>query len=246
MWMVFADPVPLLEVPTDAEGVLLERPNRFLALVDINTDRGSLPSERVHVHDPGRLHELLYPGNRLLVRRVNSDKRSTAWDLIAARYANEWILVHSGLHRALAEHIIGDPVLSPFGPVTEVRPEVTVGRRRLDFRLIRPDGSVLWIEVKGCTLTEADVALFPDAPTVRGRKHLETLIGLAERGDSAAVMVLVFRPDARSFAPKADTDPAFAETFYRALDAGVQVAPIVLGYRDGTIMYLQRIPVRER
>ncbi len=244
--MVLADPVPLLEVPIDAEGVLLERPNRFLALVDIDTDGGALPSERVHVHDPGRLHELLYPGNRLLVRRVRSDKRSTAWDLIAARYVDEWILVHSGLHRALAERIIGDTDLSPFGPVTEVRPEVTVGRHRLDFRLIRPDGSVLWLEVKGCTLAEDGVALFPDAPTVRGRKHLETLMGLADRGDAAAVMVLVFRPDARSFAPKADTDPAFAETFYRALDAGVQVVPIVLGYRDRTIVHLQRIPVRER
>ena len=71
-------------------------------------------------------------------------------------------------------------------------------------------------------------------------------MGLADRGDSAAVMVLVFRPDARSFAPKADTDPAFAETFYRALDAGVQVVPIVLGYRSGTIVHIQRIPVRER
>jgi sugar fermentation stimulation protein A len=236
----------LLDVPVDAEGVLVERPNRFLALVDIDTDRGTLPSERVHVHDPGRLHELLYPGNRLLVRRAISEKRSTAWDVIAARYGEEWVLVHSGLHRALAERIIGDMALSPFGPIADVHPEVTVGRHRLDFRITRPDGSVLWLEVKGCTLAEDGVALFPDAPTVRGRKHLEILMGLADRGDSAAVMVLVFRPDARSFAPKADTDPAFAETFYRALDAGVKVVPIVLGYRGGTIVHLQRIPVRER
>ncbi|MDP6627117.1 MAG: DNA/RNA nuclease SfsA [Methanopyri archaeon] len=239
-------PRPLLDVPVDAEGVLVERSNRFLALVDIDTGNVTLPSERVHVHDPGRLHELLYPGNRLLVRQASSEKRSTAWDLIAARYAEEWVLVHSGLHRALAERIIGDTTLSPFGPITEVRPEVTVGRHRLDFRLVRSDGSVLWVEVKGCTLAEDGVALFPDAPTVRGRKHLEILMDLADHGDSTAVMVLVFRPDARSFAPKADTDPAFAETFYRALDAGVQVVPIVLGYRSGTIVHIQRIPVRER
>ena len=236
----------MLEVPVDAEGVLLERPNRFLALVDIETTEGPLPGERVHVHDPGRLLELLYPGNRLLVRRASSEKRSTAWDVIAARYGEEWILVHSGLHRALAEQIIGDMILSPFGPIAEVRPEVTVGHHRLDFRLVRPDGSVLWVEVKGCTLAEDGIALFPDAPTVRGRKHLETLMDLADRGDAAAVMILVFRPDARSFAPKVDTDPAFAETFYRALDAGVQAVPIVLGYRDGTIVHLRRIPVRER
>lgn len=236
----------MLEVPVDAEGELLERPNRFLALVDIGTDGGILPGERVHVHDPGRLHELLYPGNRVLVRQVLSEKRSTSWDLIAARYADEWVIVHSGLHRALAESIIGNPALFPFGPVAEVRPEVAVGRHRLDFRLVRPDGSVLWLEVKGCTLAEDSVALFPDAPTVRGRGHLETLMGLADGGDSAAVMVLVFRSDARSFAPKADTDPAFAEMFYKALDAGVEVAPIVLGYRNGTVVHLQRIPVRER
>ena len=104
----------------DAGGVLVERSNRFLAIVDIE---GADDSSRqmAHVHDPGRLLELLYPGNRLLLRRAVNPLRKTAWDVIAARHGDDWILIHSGFHRGIATRFLSSPD-SPFGKLTDIRP----------------------------------------------------------------------------------------------------------------------------
>jgi len=237
-------PVFLFELPWDAQSTLLSRPNRFLALVDITDPNGTIiPGEKVHVHDPGRLRELLYPGNRVLLKRADSAKRKTKWDLIAARCGEEWVPVHSGYHRRIAETILANPEINPFGELKKVKAEVKMGHSRLDFLLTREDDSRLVVEVKGCTLTIDGVALFPDAPTERGRRHLETLMEVRERGLDAAVLILVFRSDSKCFSPNQGTDPKFATTFWKAMEAGVEVHPLVLGYDGKTLSFLKRIPV---
>ena len=229
----------VMELLCDAEGVLRERPNRFLAVVDID---GFGDNEEVHVHDPGRLKELLYPGNRVLVKRAAGKKRKTKWDMISARYGQEWILVHSGYHRAISEWIIKGEH-SPFHGVANIRPEVTVGHSRLDFVLDHEDGNETGVEVKGCTLAVDGVALFPDAPTERGRRHLDVLMDMKADGKNTALIVLVFRADARCFRPNELTDPKFAETFQRAVKQGVDVFPMVFRYDGKSVYYLGEIPV---
>lgn len=197
--------------------------------------------QRVHVHDPGRL-PLLRPGTEVLVRRAASAGRATAWDLLAFRLGGEWVFAHSGYHRVLAERILADGRLSPLGPASGLRREVARGRVRVDFLLRRADGRRVWVEVKGCTLVSGGVALFPDAPTLRGRRQLEELVRALGEGDGAALLVLVFVP-ARAFAPHREVDPRFAEALWSSVEAGLALHPLLLSY-DGTALWLQgRLPV---
>jgi sugar fermentation stimulation protein A len=245
----------ILTVSTDAEGVFKSRPNKFLGTVELvigSTGRRSI--EMVHIHDPGRLKELLYSGNRVLVRRAKpSSTRKTKWDLIAAQHndhndnSDGWVLVHSGFHRAIVESILKNQNISPFGELKDIRPEITVGHSRLDFQLTKTDNEIIFVEVKGCTLIVDGVALFPDAPTTRGTRHLETLMDIKRsgqrQGQRAAVIVLVFRANSRCFAPNRETDPKFAQTFYKAKESGVEVYPIVMRFQDHTIDFVKHISV---
>ena len=222
--------------------VFLSRPNRYLAEVLVGDRR-----ELVHVHDPGRLKELLFEGNPCLIRYAGSATRKTEWDMIAAKKESEFVLVHSGYHRYLAEAILRSDEINPFGSFTQIRAEVKHGQSRIDFRAERSeDQQVIWVEVKGCSLSESGVAKFPDAPTVRGARHLEELIQIKESGASAGVLLLILS-ESQVFVPKADTDPKFAETFYRAIDAGVEIQPVkVLLQANGELVYKGKIPVGGR
>ncbi|MCD6461529.1 MAG: DNA/RNA nuclease SfsA [Thermoplasmata archaeon] len=218
-------------------GRVVSRPNRFTAVVDVP---GRAESERVHVHDPGRLEEILYSGNTVLLRHAGDrapemgGDRRTSWDLVAGWVKGEeegsWVVVNSSYHRRMAERLFSTPSISPFGPAVDIRAEVTVGHSRLDFLVSPAAGRDILVETKGCTLARGDVALFPDAPTSRGKRHLEALVQAVEGGKRAAVVFLVFRPEAVRFAPNASTDPAFASTFVRALEAGVEAYAPVFRY----------------
>ena len=235
--------VEVIELNWDAQGIFRSRPNRFISIIDI-IDPVDIKGERVHVHDPGRLKELLYPGNRILLKKAFGKNRKTKWDVIAAQFENEWILIHSGYHRAISEWMLRTKQ-SPLGSLKEIRPEVTVGHSRLDFICKDEDDKVIGVEVKGCTLAVDGVALFPDAPTERGRRHLETLMEMKASGKRAALLVLIFRHESRCFSPNELTDPGFAETFRRAVEKGVEVYPLVFRYDGSTIVYLGNIPVCE-
>ncbi len=237
-------PVPVMEISWDAKANFISRPNRFLGIVDITSPKkNQKKKEKVHVHDPGRLKELLYSGNDVLLSYASNPNRKTKWDLIAALYDGNWVLVHSGFHREIAQCIIGNGTLSPFKKVKDIKPEARFGNSRLDFLLTRKNEKKRWVEVKGCTLAEDGIALFPDAPTIRGTRHVRHLIEAKERGDDAAVLILVFRHDAKCFAPHSKTDLDFAEAFYSALDVGIEVHPIKFFYRDGIINYMGKIPI---
>ena len=228
----------LLSLQYDAEAEFIERPNRFLGLVNINGHENL-----AHIHDPGRLKELLFPGNHILIKRADNPNRKTRWDLIAAKNKNQWILVHSGYHRAIVENILKHPKINPFGKLSDIKPELSVGHSRLDFLLTKPDGSKIYTEVKGCTLTISGTALFPDAPTERGTRHLKTLISLLKPRTQAAMIILVFRPDSKCFAPYTKTDMKFAETFKTAIRHGITAHPMVLSYNGKHILFEKSIPV---
>jgi sugar fermentation stimulation protein A len=233
-----------MDIPWDEEAVLRSRPNRFIGIVDIPAL--DLQGERVHVHDPGRLKELLFSGARVLLRREEKQTRKTKWDIIAAAWGERWILVHTGYHRRITEHLLKNASISPFGRLRTIRSEVSVGKSRIDFLVTQEDGTRTLIEVKGCTLTQNGIALFPDAPTERGRRHLETLMDQRKEGLNTAFIILIFRSDSRCFLPNLETDPRFSETFYRARREGVNIYPLVFEYRDGTIYYLKEIPVCDK
>ncbi len=229
----------LMRIVPDAEGTFVSRPNRFLGIVDIN----GVGEQEVHVHDPGRLRELLYPGNRVLVRRAQGGKRRTAWDLIAAKNDGDVILVNSAFHRGMVEKILELGLIPQLCQLKDVRAEVKVGDSRLDFMLTTNEGDEIAVEVKGCTLAIGGRALFPDAPTTRGARHVRELTEFVRKGGRAAIIVLVFRPEATSFSPNASTDPVFTEALRKAVDAGVECYPLGLELTDHVVRFKRSIPL---
>lgn len=239
----------LLKIDNLKEGVFIDRPNRYLANVMID---GRM--ELVHVHDPGRLKELLYPHNKCLIKPVSGEKRKTQWDMIAAQKGDEFVLVHSGYHRYIAEAILNNAAINPFGVFTDLKAEVTHGHSRIDFiaKVTSPSEvastmshETIWVEVKGCSLSEEGVAKFPDAPTERGTRHLEELMQIKISGDRAGVLLLVFS-EAQWFVPKRDTDPKFYKAFYLALEKGVEIHPIkVLLKPTGALEYSGPVPIKD-
>ncbi len=229
----------LLEIPWDKRAIFQKRPNRFLGLCTDPQDGSHI---EVHVRDPGRLRELLFPGNEVLIKRASNPARKTKWDLIAARGEDgSWILVNSGFHSQIASSILSRRELSPFGKAIEIRPEIKVGDSRLDFALVLENSETIYIEVKGCTLQKKGVALFPDAPTLRGTRHVNELVRLVEKGKRASVLFLIFCQGVRCFDANRDTDPNFYNALYSAMDKGVEIHPINLEYKDGFIWYKDKV-----
>jgi sugar fermentation stimulation protein A len=231
----------LISIEGGVEAVFRSRPNRFLCNV-IPAGGGEL---QAHVADPGRLRELLFPGNRVLVRRVKGKNRKTGYSLLAADRAGDWVLVNTMYHRRIAEALLGSPQASPFPPVRNLQAEKSPDgfASRFDFLVTLEDETRVWLEVKGCTLAMDGVALFPDAPTARGRKHLEELTRLKESGEEAMVMFLVFAGGVDRLEANGDTDPGFAAALRDAVDAGVGAAAVRLAFDGRDVLHRGEIPV---
>ncbi len=233
----------LIEVPHDVRGIFKSRENRFLGLVEV---QGFDALQEVHVRDPGRLGEILYPGNEVLLERADGEDRKTDWTLLAGKVERSWVFVNSGYHRSIAEELLDDPDISPFGELLGYEAEKRLGKSRIDFALEKEDEKI-WVEVKGCTLAEGGRALFPDAPTKRGKRHVEELMEvLDEQKTSAAILFLVFRSDASCFAPHEEQDPDFARVFEEAVEAGLYIHPVKLNYDGTAVEHIGKIPLCDR
>ena len=220
--------------------VFLERLNRFAARVRSGGD-----DLLAHLPNSGRLGELLTPGRPCLLAVRPAPRRRTAADLIFMLGPQGWVSVDARLPgRLLVEHVEegrdgrwqGYRLLQP-----EYRPAFAAGSR-LDLLLQGPRGPVA-VETKSVTLVEGGTALFPDAPTARGRRHLQVLAQARRRGMEACVVFVVQRRDARRFAPHAAADPDFAEALRRAAREGVQVLAYTCTVHPPGIAIEREIPV---
>ena len=234
--------MPPFSIPIDwdLEAVFIRRKNRFLAHIELEGHEGSVEA---HVHDPGRLKEILYHGNRVLVRKAKDPRRRTRFDLIAGSVEGRWVLINSSFHRRISETLLRDHELNPFGPPSYLRPEVKVGDSRLDFLMKDGSGAELYIEVKGCSLTQEGIAKFPDAPTTRGVKHLKELIEIRRKGKRSGILILVLGPKADCFSPNFETDPVFSNTFITAYNEGVEIHPIQFEMKERELVYHGPIPI---
>ena len=223
-------------IEINEEGKFLDRPNRFICEAELSDGK----KVTAHVHDSGRIKELLYKGNTVSLRKAKDiSKRKTEWDLISAKAEDgEDILLNSSFHRYISENILNDSEISPLGKADNVKAEVKYGHSRLDY-LVEKDNQKIWIEVKGVSLSIDKHAIFPDAPSTRACKHLETLMELKEKGERAGVLLLIFR-DSDDFSPNWETDPQFSELFYKAMEKGVEIYPIQLKLEKGKIYYTDK------
>ncbi|MGB3943342.1 MAG: DNA/RNA nuclease SfsA, partial [Methanothrix sp.] len=211
-------------------------------LVEEGGGAGGVGGFDCHLPNPGRLKELLVPGAELLLRPARyPDRRKTKFDVFAAVAGGETVIVDS---RA-ANQILG--VAFAAGEVPEfegyelVRSEPARGKSRLDF-LLKGERPAI-VEVKSCTLVRGETALFPDAPTERGRRHLRELAGAVCEGYRAAIVFVVMKGDASTLRPNDETDPAFAAALREAAAWGVEAIAIIARYRDGWIELTGEVPV---
>jgi sugar fermentation stimulation protein A len=203
--------------PPLIRGIFVERRNRFAALVEVRGRR-----EKVFVPNSGRLKELLAPGAEVFLAEKKASHRVTAYDLALVRHGERLVSVDAHLPNKVVEQALRQGLLEPFAGWEEINREYNYGHSRIDFRL-RFVNQACFIEVKSVTLVNDGTAMFPDAPTARGTKHLQELAGAVAEGYRAAALFLIQRDDARAFAPNDATDPVFGAALRAAAGAGVEV-----------------------
>ena len=188
-------------------GRFLARPNRFIARVELN---GQV--ETVHVKNTGRCRELLQPVAEVWCQRAENPARKTGYDLIAVRKGERLINMDSQAPNAAAMEWLRSGGL---GPVENLRAETVHGDSRFDFSFAQA-GVPCFLEVKGVTLEDGGICAFPDAPTVRGAKHLRGLLQAASEGYGAYVLFVIQMADVRYLVPNDATDPDFGAALREA------------------------------
>ena len=225
-----------MDLPPLVPGTFVKRDNRFRATVTVAGRQTS-----AHVPNSGRLGELFTPGCNIWLSPAGDPTRKTAYDLRLVDYAGTLVSVDARLPNHLLAEALAEQRL-PELAYPEVRREATLGNSRLDFRLSGPE-EICWLETKSVTLVTNGLAQFPDAPTVRGRKHLVELIGAQKEGDRAVVIFIIQRPDALEFRPHVEADPLFASTLGEAAAAGVDIRAFSCDVSLGSISLAGEIPV---
>jgi len=219
------------------EAKFLKRINRFTCLVEI-----SGKEETVYLPNSGRLNTVLIPGQRVFLVNRASPLRVTKYDLVISSIEDNFVSVDSRIPGNLIYEVLCLNSLPQFSDYPSFQREVTLGKSRLDFRLNRGT-TWCYLEVKSVTLVGKGTALFPDAPTSRGRRHLESLIQAKDEGHEAALLFVVQRNDADSFSSNDRIDPDFGIALRKAQLRGVGI----YAYRcKVTLEYItlsDRIPV---
>ena len=201
-----------MKYPNICRAVFLERPNRFIARVELD---GRV--ETVHVKNTGRCRELLLPGSEVWLTRSGNPERKTKYDLVAVRKKNGVLfnIDSQAVNVAALEWLRQQDF-------DEIRPEYAYGASRVDF-FMRRGGSRYLMEVKGCTLEREGIGFFPDAPTERGTKHIRELVRAAAEGYRAVLAFVIQMDGVAEVRPNRETDPAFADALEDAARRGVRV-----------------------
>jgi len=185
----------------------LNRPNRFLVRCE---SEGKILS--AFLPNPGRLQELLLPGSVVhLAEEDHPGERKTRYTALAVERDGRPIMLHTHLTNEVARYLLENRKIQGLETARIIKPEVKAGRSRFDF-LLRDGRQDILLEVKSCTLVGRRVAMFPDAITERGARHLRELARLSEEGIRAVVLFIVHWPEARVFMPDYHTDLNFART----------------------------------
>lgn len=222
------------------KGHFVERPNRFLTLVDL--DNKVVPC---FLPNPGRMKELLTPGVEVFAKEANNPNRKTKYDLIGVIHKGELVSLDTRVPNKLVFEALKNKDIKEFSMYDFVKPEHKYGSSRFDFLLSNSNEKCL-LEVKSCSLVEDGVALFPDAPTLRGKRHLLELIEAKKKGYRTCVLFVVQRVNAHVFGPNDKTDPDFGEAFRKALKNGVEAYAYYSEFSGNKIFLKGRVAVKAK
>ena len=194
------------------QAIFLDRPNRFIANVDINGNK-----ETVHVKNTGRCKELLIPGCEVWLNAPGTPNRKTKYDLVAVRKDNGILF---NIDSQAPNKVVKEWLQSQ--NYDTVSPEYTYGNSRIDFYMTQGSEEFL-MEVKGCTLEVDSIGYFPDAPTERGVKHLRELTKATKEGYKSILAFVIQMDGVSEVRPNIDTHPEFGTALAEAKAAGVEI-----------------------
>lgn len=196
-------------------GKFIERPNRFIALVEIDGR-----TERCHVKNTGRCKEIFLPGTTVVLEEPDNPNRKTPFDVIAAYKGDRLINIDSQApNKTFLEFLPSSGIISD---IEEIRPEYTHGDSRFDVFVKYAKGEA-FIEIKGVTLEKDGLTLFPDAPTERGLKHVRELMQCVDEGYDAYIVFVVQMKDVNGFTPNYEMHKEFGDAVKEASEKGVHV-----------------------
>lgn len=218
--------------------ILLRRYKRFLADVRLPD------SSEITVHCPnsGSMLGCGDPGLPVMLSRAANPNRKYPQTLEMVKVGATWVGVNTGLTNRLAREAMEAGLFPELGKILAIRPEVKIGNSRLDFCLETDQGTT-WVEVKNCSLALGATALFPDAVTERGTRHLRELLSLHQAGQRAAILFCIQREDVESFSPAAAIDPLYAATLAEVMAQGVLALAWQTAISPAGIIIARRLPV---
>ncbi|MEM3697290.1 MAG: DNA/RNA nuclease SfsA [Candidatus Bathyarchaeia archaeon] len=220
------------------DGIFRERLTRFSALVE----RENKIFE-VFLPNPGRLEELLNSGAKVVLKKTLPKGRKTAYDLVGVYLNGEKVSVDSRVPNKLVFEALKKKAIKEFAQYCIVKPEPFYGNTRFDFLLSNHEKACL-LEVKSCTLVKNGIAMFPDAKTERGTRHVMKLLEAKMEGYRACILFIIQRTDAYAFSPADDVDKEFGEALRTAFKEGVEVYAYSSEFLDNKIMLIGRVEVK--
>lgn len=195
--------------------VFLSRPGRFLVEV-----MRSGQTEICHLKNTGRCKELLLPGTEVYLAEAANKNRKTKYDLIAVRKGETIVNIDSQMPNHVVKEWLKKKLL--FRHLKMIKPEMKYGNSRFDF-FLEADGCQIFMEVKGVTLADGEIARFPDAPTERGVKHIEELIACKQAGYEAYIIFVIQMKGVTIFEPNDQMQKALGDALRKAHHAGVHI-----------------------
>lgn len=234
---------PML-LPPLIDGFILRRYQRFLAEVQ------SLDGERWLAHCPntGSMKSCWRPRAPVQISRATTPGRKLSWTLERIDMGAGWVGVHTGRVNAVVAEAMEQGIFQDLSSGGELVREVRVSLpplppARLDLLLRQADRPLLYMEVKNVTLLEGEALLFPDAVTLRGRKHLDILLGLHRLGHRARLVFALNRPEGSYFAPAWDIDSVYAARLREVALAGVEVVARRIAHEPEGMRMTEEVPV---
>lgn len=197
----------------------LRRVNRFIA--DIELSDGQVV--QAHLANTGRMQELLRPGVAALVRPAKNPARKTAWDLLAVDFAGSWVCLAAAWANDFMREWLSKGRIAGFYDWKQIEWEKKIGSSRFDFAVTLQSGERWLLEVKSVNYVIDGHALFPDAPTTRGRRHVEELLALREQGWQVGIFFVTMGQPVIDVGFNAENDPEFARVMQRAIAEGADV-----------------------
>ncbi|WP_428908148.1 DNA/RNA nuclease SfsA [Niallia sp. Krafla_26] len=220
------------------QGQFIRKVNRFIAEVYIKGVK-----EEVHIKNTGRLTELLRTGAEVLLEYSNNPNRKTKFSLISVKKEGRLVNIDSQAPNLVVFEALKTESLSEFNHIKSVKREVTYGDSRFDLYYENERGKG-FIEVKGVTLERNGMALFPDAPTTRGTKHVLELAKAVQDGYSCTILFVIQMKGCTAFAPNKEVDPLFTDALIQASAQGVRILAYDTIVRDNELILNQPVSVQ--